>query len=137
MINRFIEQLGKDVDIPVPTHAGNDGCFHLDFDPNLHIRACEYNGQSIGLQCLIAPLPQEKKEEFFLRCMEANLLGNETGGACLGVDNQEAHVVLSLTLSSCGSYKEFRDAVEDFLNYADAWRQETLVFSELNNETVG
>ncbi len=62
--------------------------------------------------------------------MTANLFGRETGGGILGLDREGKKVTLLTFLSEGLSYRDFRDNLEDFLNYADAWKAETTEFVE-------
>ncbi len=132
MLERLLEQLRHDLGIEEPLLPKDDGAYVVDFDPDLYISLSENADQSVRLFCKLAPLPKENREEFLRTCMVGNLLGRETGGASLGVDDQEDQVCLAKTLEAEVSYREFRDALEEFVNHADAWRKETLVFTEVN-----
>lgn len=133
MIERLVEQLRKELGLTDPLVPSDDGSYGLDFEPDLHIAVYEHADQSIRLFCRLAPLPKENAEEFLRTCMVGNLLGRETGGAALGIDDAEKNLCLSYSLPPEINYRDFRDAFEDFLNYSDAWRQEALVFAEVNS----
>lgn len=133
MVERLLEQLKRELGIVDPLVQMDDGAYVLDFEPDLHIAVYAHGDECIRLFAKLAPLPKENKEEFFRICMTGNLLGRETGGAALGIDDSEQNLCLAYSLPVQVSYRDFRDAFEDFLNYADAWRQEALVFSEVNN----
>ena len=132
MIERLLERLVKELGIVWPLVPTEEGAYVLEFEPDLSVSVSPYLDQSIRLFCKLAPLPEINAEEFLHRCMVGNLLGRETGGAALGIDDEEKNLCLSYSLPPEISYKEFRDAFEDFLNYADAWRREVLVFVEAN-----
>lgn len=134
MIEQFIKQLRKDLEYEEPSVARDDGSYVIDFEPDLHITVTKHIDGSLRLFCLLAPLPKEKREEFLKSCMVGNLFGLETGGTILGVDDSEKNLCLSCCLPGDLKYREFRDALEDFVNYADVWRQDALVFAEVNSE---
>jgi hypothetical protein len=74
---------------------------------------------------LIAPLPTKDKEDFLLKLMKANFLGQGTGGAVLGLKEDESCLTLSLSLPYEINYRAFKDAIEEFVNYIDYWKTET------------
>ena len=56
--------------------------------------------------------------------MKANLLGQGTGGAAIGIDPSEKFFTLSEVLEFEVNYKTFHEKLEDFLNYIDYWKEE-------------
>lgn len=77
------------------------------------------------LSALIAPLPTKEKEEFLLKVMQANFLGQGTGGAVLGLQEDESFLTLSLSLPYEMDYTTFKEMVETFINFLDYWKTET------------
>ncbi|MCH9611141.1 MAG: hypothetical protein S4CHLAM81_14850 [Chlamydiales bacterium] len=117
-----------------PLVPNEKGGYVFNFEPDLHIAVYEHEDQSIRLFSTLAPMPEINAEEFLHNCMVGNLLGRQTGGAALGIDDSGKKLTLSYTLSEGVNYRDFRDAFEDFVNYSDAWRQEALSFAEVNRE---
>lgn len=72
----------------------------------------------------IGTCPLNKREEVFIYLMKANLLGQGTGGSIIGLDREEKFLTLSLALPYDMKYKVFKDALEDFTNYLDFWKNE-------------
>jgi hypothetical protein len=72
----------------------------------------------------IGECPRQKREELFMYLMKANFLGQGTGGATIGLDEHEKFLTLSFVLPYDMNYKTFKDALEDFANYLDYWREE-------------
>jgi hypothetical protein len=70
----------------------------------------------------IAPLPEKKREEFLMQLMKANFLGQGTGGATIGLKDDESCLTLSLHLPYEMNYKTFKDSLEEFINYLDYWK---------------
>lgn len=81
----------------------------------------------------IGPLPAERKEELFLLLMRANFLGQGTGGAVIGLDGNENFLTLSSVLPYDMNYKSFKDALEDFVNYLDHWKEELIRHKNTGN----
>lgn len=77
----------------------------------------------------VGPLPDAavgKREEFLMLAMKANFLGQGTGGAALGLKEDESCLTLSLTLPYEMTYKVFKDNLEEFINYLDYWKKEII-----------
>jgi Tir chaperone family protein CesT len=71
----------------------------------------------------IASIPEKKKEECLLQVMKANFLGQGTGGATIGLKEDETSLTLSWNLAYEMNYKTFKDTVEEFINYLDYWKR--------------
>ncbi len=76
----------------------------------------------------IGPLPKNKKEEFLMLLMKANFLGQGTGGATLGLKEDESFLTLSLSLPYEMNYIAFKESLEDFANFVEYWKKETVRF---------
>jgi hypothetical protein len=74
----------------------------------------------------IGPLPTKKKEDFLMMVMKANFLGQGTGGGALGLKEDESSLTLSLSLPYEMNYKAFKDNLEEFANFVDYWKKETV-----------
>ncbi|MDR2539456.1 MAG: type III secretion system chaperone [Chlamydiales bacterium] len=72
----------------------------------------------------IGTCPLNKQEEVFIYLMKANLLGQGTGGSVIGLSRDEKFLTLRLVLPYDMNYKVFKDALEDFTNYLDFWKNE-------------
>jgi len=70
----------------------------------------------------LRPIPKEKREDFLMLIMKANFLGQGTGGASIGLKEDESCLTLSLSLPYEMNYKEFKDRLEEFTNYVDYWK---------------
>jgi Tir chaperone protein (CesT) family len=72
----------------------------------------------------IALCPSERREELFILLMKANFLGQGTGNSSIALDENENFLTLSSVLPYDMNYKMFKDALEDFVNYLDYWKEE-------------
>lgn len=127
LLKQFVGQLSADLGEVV---ANDDGSYSLDLEPNLHISLRESPESGISLFTLVAPLPEKNVEEFLLKTMIANLFGRETGGGILGLDKEGKKITFLTFLPQQLNFKDFHDYLEDFVNYAEAWRIETTEYIE-------
>lgn len=135
MLSQFMQLLCVDLGIEQSLAPNEEGSYSLHLEPNLHISLRENPDSGITLFTTIAALPEQNRENFLLKAMSANLLGRETGGSALGLDKEEKKITFLCFLSGQASYKDFHDALEDFVNYAESWRQETVEFIEQQSES--
>jgi hypothetical protein len=80
----------------------------------------------IELSATIGDVPTERTEPLFIKLLRANFLGQATKGACLGLDEEGRHIVISMAVPAVRSYRQFHDALEDFINAVSFWKQEVL-----------
>jgi len=130
MLKQFIEQLSIDMGFEQALEANEDGSYSLRLEPDINVILKEGENQSVLLYAKVAELPTHNTEEFLVKLMTANLLGRETGGAALGLDNEGKRVVLLDFLVEENNYRRFYERLEDFVNYVEAWSHETIEFSE-------
>jgi hypothetical protein len=72
----------------------------------------------------ITSCPEDKKEEIYTYIMKANLLGQGTGNATIGLDNNEKFLTLSYVMPYEEDYTIFKEKVEDFVNFLIFWKEE-------------
>jgi hypothetical protein len=68
--------------------------------------------------------------------MKANLFGQGTLGAAIGLDPKQNILTLSLQLPYDMNYSHFKESVEDFTNIVDYWRVEVDTHVKLNKEGI-
>lgn len=123
MLEKHVTQLFNDLGLGSPPPFEKDGSIKIEIssypikimklDPGAHLSA------------LIAPPPPKETEEFLLKLMKANFLGQGTGSGVLGMNEDESFLTLSLSLPYEINYRAFKDAVEEFVNYLEYWKTET------------
>ncbi len=126
MLKRFIEQLTKDLDLEDSVSVDQAGVFSLHFEPQLDVTLKEVSDSKLCLRASLALVPKKDRAEFLERVMGANLFGKETGRAVLGME-KESLILKQFVLDDL-NYGQFRDCLEEFVNYAEAWREETVNF---------
>ena len=110
-----------ELNLEAPPKDKNEVFFSLN--PGLTITLRELDPGFYFFSPLVT-VPSKRRAEIFQLAMQANLLGQGTGGAVLGMDEGEKFLTLTLTLAYDMNYKEFRDALSDFANYVDYWKEE-------------
>lgn len=124
MLGRLMELLCEDLAIEMPKlKEGKLGFLRL----GAYVVEMRELDPGISLTAPIGPLPKEK-EDAFTYCLRANLLGQGTGGARIGLSANERFLTLSLGLPYEMNYQAFREKLEDFINYLVYWREEVTKF---------
>jgi len=125
MLQQFISNLVHDLDlkeIKLGTHT--PGVYSIPLGEGLKIEISEIP-QGFFLKANIAPFPKTQGEFFATQAMLANLFGQGTRGAVLGMSFDEI-LILSRLVDYHVEYKEFKDILEDFINALDVWHSEAL-----------
>lgn len=68
--------------------------------------------------------------------MKANLFGQGTLGAALGLEPEQNLLTLSLELPYDMDYRHFKESVEDFTNIVDYWKVEVDTHVKLAKEGI-
>ena len=126
MLRAHLEKLCKELAIdPVPKL--NEQKVYL-FRLGNYLIALKDLDPGVAMQAKIDPCPPKRREDLFIYLMRANLLGQGTGGARIGIDQDEKFLTLSLGLPYEMNYQIFRETVEDFVNYLIYWQGEVAKF---------
>jgi hypothetical protein len=104
-----------------------------DIDREERFFSIELQGTEIVLQdeppglhffSKLAELPETNQEEICTKLLRGNFLGQATKRAGLGLTEDGKHIVANAFYPTIKSYREFREAVEDFVNVVSYWRKE-------------
>ena len=60
--------------------------------------------------------------------MEANLFGQGTGGGVLGISPERQIFIFSKKILQDLNYQEFKEKIEEFVNYVEFWRLEIATY---------
>ncbi len=121
MMERFQKELELDKEIP----QDDMGNYMVSMDEDIVMYINDLN-PGIELQCEVAECPTEALEAFLTDMMLANLFGQGTEGAVLGLNDEGDALTLSQEIDYNVDYERFRDHIEDFMNAVDFWRSEAL-----------
>ena len=123
MLDDHIKQLSKDLELGSPIPQETQGVYLLTIGTGLDVTITDL-APGFGLLCAIAPYPTTNEETFLTQAMLANLFGQGTEGAILGLDEGGTVLTLSMENTLDDSYQTFKETLEDFLNAVDFWRDE-------------
>ncbi len=118
--------LCKELDIPCDIDPNSES--RVAFQINRFPIQCTVIDPEILLFSPISPPPKENREEFFIKTMQANFLGQGTGGSVIGLNEDESFLTLSLSLPYEVSYDVFKERLEEFVNFLDFWKQQIQQF---------
>lgn len=119
-------------EVPTP---GEDGTYGLDINPETRLEVKD-TGERIFLRAKICNAPHIDKEGLFMHLMAANLLGQGTGGAVIGLTEEKEDLTLSLCLTYDLNDIIFKERIEDFVNYLDFWRGEIERFRRRAEDSI-
>lgn len=123
MINEFMEQLVKDLELPESIAVERAGVYSLPMDEETSIEVKD-NPPGYTLFSSVAPIPPQEKEGLFCHALFGNLLGQGTEGAVLGLTEDGKQLTLTLNFEYPTTYKDFKENLEEFINVVDFWREE-------------
>lgn len=80
----------------------------------------------LELSAMLGEVPAEHQEALFLKLLRGNFLGQATKRASLGLDEEGKHIIVTTAIPTIRSYREFHDAIEDFINTVAFWKREAI-----------
>lgn len=122
IVEDFLQKLSSDLHIEGAVKDEQTNLFTIRI--GMHTMIVEELTPGFSLWSSIAHLPDGDKEDLYLHLMQANFLGQGTGGGSIGIDQEEKSLTLSLCIPYEVKYEAFKEHVEDFLNYVEYWREQ-------------
>lgn len=123
MLQEFLKDLCQDLEIKAEPKLDEKKTTTLEVIPGVEISLQELD-PGVYISAKLGECLKQKREDFFIALMEANLLGRGTGGAAISLDNDEKFLTLSLALPYEMNYRSFKEFLEDYVNYLIYWRDE-------------
>lgn len=124
LLDEYMKQLGHEMGLDEELEAQLSGSYILPLDEETRISISHYE-QGFSFTATVAELPSFKRGELLMEMSYANLFGQGTKQAILGLDSQGKNITLSRHLDHEISYSEFNDILEDFINLIDFWKEES------------
>jgi Tir chaperone protein (CesT) family len=130
MLDTLINNLTQELELerPLPSHA--PGVFELPLDENLKITISQLGGMGVSFYCEFAPCPETRNEELFKEALLANLFGQGTAGAVIGLNEGRKQLTLRQDIPYLVDYSVFKEILEDFINTVDFWCDESHNYSK-------
>ena len=123
MLKDYVKQLQKELELPEPAAgAEEDASFSLALEDSVISIIDESPG--FKLYADLGYLPEQQLEDFLTIMLRGNLFGQATHFAALGLDESGKKVILQYLFENKPSYRDFHDAVEDFVNTVDFWNDQ-------------
>jgi Tir chaperone protein (CesT) family len=120
--NGLMRALGAEVGIPELT-LDEAHCCALAFDSVVVNFELDESSEQLFLYASLGPMPAAGSK-VYEQLLEGNLLWQDTGGATLSLDRQGNRVMLHQDLPAERlSEADFKAAVEQFVNAAEAWTE--------------
>lgn len=135
MIEQHLKTLCEDLEIESVPQKEKGDIYTFPLNPQVTIAIHELD-PGLAFSGKIGACPTKKKEELFIQLMKANFLGQGTGGAAIALDESENFLTLSSVLPYDMNYKMFKDALEDFANHLDYWKEEVVKHQKLAEESI-
>ena len=132
MVREFLEKLCADLAIASVPKLHENKFFALPFAPGIEVIFSDLH-PGIAMRAILMECALENKEDLFIYLMRANLLGQGTGGARIGLEENEKNLTLSLGLPYEMNYQDFKERFEEFVNHLVYWRN---VLTNLDNEKM-
>lgn len=135
MLEQHLLQLMQELKIEIPDLEETEGVFSMPIDYEREVTFTDLQ-PGVYFFAHLGPCPKEKREQLFSHMLHGNLFGQGTGGGVIGLDEKGEGVSLSLAMPWEMDYKEFRDALEEFINYIDFWTNELSSFTDETKSTI-
>lgn len=126
----YLNELCEDLEIDPRLQKSESGFYLLPLTDSVTIQVKQLNPGAFFFSP-ICPLPEVKQEDLFIYLMKANLFGQGTLGATIGLSEDYSLLTLSKAMAYDVNYKSFRESLEDFANILEYWRVEVQKHVEL------
>lgn len=123
MLEELLHNLLKDIELDINPSKLDPMSYQIDLTLDLSI-TIKATDPGYFVQVPIYQIPEVEAETLYMNLMEANLFGQGTGGGVLGISSNGNQFVFSKKILQDLNYQEFKEKIEEFINYADFWRVE-------------
>lgn len=125
MLETLMTQFAKDLELEEPLNTDIPNVYAIPLEDDLAITLSPIDPFGFSIQCEISECPSDELESFYSELLHANLFGQGTKGAILGLNEEKNKLMLTQDIDYDIDYQTFSDIIEDFINTVDLWRDET------------
>lgn len=125
----LIKGLEKEWELEAPLPQEVPGVYTVPLDSNLNFTIASLPEGGFRLSSILSPAPQLNLEMAYQTLLQANLFGQETKEAILGLNDAGTLLTLSREIEYDVNLNDFNNIIEDFINSMDFWREEMMQYS--------
>ncbi len=129
MLESLLKTLSEELELDQIPHKEENNTYQLALNPQMTVRMQELD-PGVAFLGTIGTCPVEKREALFTFLMKANFLGQGTGKGTIALDENENFLTLSSVIPYDMNYKAFKDALEEFTNYLDYWKEALILYKK-------
>jgi len=122
MIESHLKSLCEEFALETPSAFDNNETTEFSI-ASFRVRLAKTD-KGTHLSAPFAKFQPKHADTLLTKMMEANFLGQGTGGGVLGMKEDESFLTLSLDLPYEVNYTSFKEAVGEFVNYLEYWKTE-------------
>lgn len=127
MLDSFIKELEKELEVDF--NQIGVGTYTIPIAEKMAVEISPF-AQGFQCTCTMGTAPENEEEVFLEKLLHANLFGIHTKNAILGL-NEKLQLTLIQNVESLESYRNFKDTLEDFINMAIFWDEESKEHKEI------
>ena len=123
MLHDFVEQFQKEMELKQPLGSKETGLYSFMLGET-EIQIVNEAPKGFRLFATLGSLPSENQEEMMTHMLRANLFGQATFKAFLGLNEKGTSATLQRICEQTKNYPEFKLSIEEFINAVDFWTKE-------------
>jgi hypothetical protein len=122
-IQEYTEKIIKILNLDQGAYPNENKMYSLDLGDDLVVNYGDLH-PGVYMVSYLLPLDVKRREVFSVSLMHLNLFGNGTGGGVIGYDEETKLLTFSQAVPYRLQFEEFKNALEDFINYVEFWKTE-------------
>jgi hypothetical protein len=131
---KLLTKLSEELKID-PIKENKDKIYELPINSEILITIYDKNPY-IFLRSNVSDMPETKKEDLLIYLMRANLLNQGTKGSKIGLSDNEKTLTLLFRIDYEVEYKQFKENIEEFINYLNFYKEEVIKYKEKINTNI-
>lgn len=129
-IQEYTKKIIELLNFSQPSYPDENKIYTLDFGESLVVKYSDLH-PGVHFMSVIGKLPEKDREVVVSSLMHLHLFGNGTGGGVFGYNEENKSLTFTHALPYRLQFEEFKNALEDFVNYVEFW------MAELNKVSLG
>jgi hypothetical protein len=126
MIEKLVKDLLIELEIEDEEVRRHNGAHTVELFEGITITFNDLKPAGLSMVSPLTECAESDTEELLTMVMMGNLFGEQTGGAVIGIDEEEKNFILSLEIPFEVSYQGFYSEIENFINNVEFWQNQIL-----------